>query len=64
MNVFKQIGNYFVESYGELKKVTWPSRKDTINLSIIVIISILISMLFLTLIDWGLAKIINLLIGG
>ncbi len=31
------IKTYFVESYAELKKVNWPTRQETIRLTLIVI---------------------------
>lgn len=64
MSIFNKITNYFTQSFQELKKITWPSRQETINLSIIVIASIVAAMLFLTGIDWVLSKIITLIIGG
>lgn len=37
MALFGKISTYLRESILELKKVVWPSRKQTINLSIVVI---------------------------
>jgi len=37
MNVITSIKNYFLGSYAELKKVTWPTRQQTINYSLLVI---------------------------
>ena len=36
-NMFTKIKNYFVSSYGEMKKVTWPTKSQTINYSLLVI---------------------------
>lgn len=44
---------YFSESIKELKKVTWPSKKETINNSIIVIAISLALTVFLGLLDAG-----------
>jgi preprotein translocase subunit SecE len=63
MSILHKITNYFSQSYRELKKVTWPTKKETVNLTIIVGISIIIAMLLLTGIDWILSKIVNLVIG-
>lgn len=35
--MFTAIKNYFVGSYHEMKKVTWPTRSQTINYSVLVI---------------------------
>ena len=64
MSIINKITNYFSQSFQELRKVSWPTKKETVNLTIIVGISIIIAMLFLTGIDWVLSKIVNLIIGG
>lgn len=46
----------------ELKKVTWPSRKQTLGSSTVVIILVLMISLFLFFIDSGLAGIIRLVL--
>ncbi len=46
----------------ELKKVTWPSRKQTMGSSTVVIILVLLIALFLFFIDSGLAGIIRLVL--
>jgi len=52
--MIENIKNFFVGSYEELKKVVWPSRKEVINHTIIVILTIIISVAILTVIDYGL----------
>ena len=37
MNFAISIKNYFLASYGEMKKVTWPTREQTINYSLLVV---------------------------
>lgn len=37
MNIATSIKNYFVGSYAEMKKVTWPTKQQTINYSVLVI---------------------------
>ncbi|MBL0701126.1 MAG: preprotein translocase subunit SecE [Desulfosarcina sp.] len=46
----------------ELKKVTWPTRKQTVGLSVVVIVLVLIISLFLGLIDVGLSSLIRLIL--
>ena len=43
----------------ELKKVTWPSRKQTIGSTVVVIILVMIISLFLGLVDVGLSSILR-----
>lgn len=37
MNVATKIKDYFHGAYSEARKVTWPTRKQTINYSIVVV---------------------------
>lgn len=46
------IQKYFSETVGELRKVTWPTRKEAQNLTVIVIVVILSTGLFLGLLDF------------
>jgi preprotein translocase subunit SecE len=47
-----KLTNYFKESVAEMKKVTWPTKKETYNYTLLVIgISIAVA-LFLGLLDY------------
>jgi preprotein translocase subunit SecE len=46
----------------ELRKVTWPSRKQTIGSTVVVIVLVLIVSAFLGLVDFGLSSLINMVI--
>jgi preprotein translocase subunit SecE len=37
MNIFSKISNYIRESIAELKKVTWPTKKQTANYTLLII---------------------------
>jgi len=50
------------EAFMELHKVTWPTRKEAINLFFIVIVITLILIAFITVIDWFFASSYNFLI--
>jgi preprotein translocase subunit SecE len=43
----------------ELKKVTWPSRKQTIGSTVVVVVLVLIISLFLGVVDIGLSNLIR-----
>lgn len=57
-----RISSYFRESKDELKKVVWPSRKQTINHTVLVVAISLFVAAFLGLVDlamnYGIEKII------
>jgi preprotein translocase subunit SecE len=46
----------------ELRKVTWPSRKQTIGSTVVVIILVLLISAFLGIVDMGLQGLINVVI--
>lgn len=58
----KTLINYVRESWGELQKVKWPSREQTIRLTIAVIIFSVVLAIFMGLIDLGLGEILKRLI--
>ena len=66
----KSIGSYVSvattflrESRVELKKVKWPTRKELLASTAMVIFLVLIAALFLGVIDFGLIKIIKTVVG-
>ncbi len=46
----------------ELKKVTWPSRKQTMGSTLVVIILVMIISLFLGVVDFSLSKLIQVVL--
>jgi preprotein translocase subunit SecE len=55
---------YFREVYLEGKKITWPSKKDALKGTYIVLITVVVAAIFLGIVDVGLAKIIQTLLRG
>ncbi|PIU24344.1 preprotein translocase subunit SecE [Candidatus Berkelbacteria bacterium CG08_land_8_20_14_0_20_39_8] len=55
---------YLIDSYQELQKVTWPTRKQLIRDSAIVIISAIVATAILALIDLGLISAIQYLVAS
>ena len=43
----------------ELKKVTWPTRKDTLSATAVVLVAVFIIGLFLGIVDSGLSSVIR-----
>ena len=46
----------------ELKKVTWPSRKQTIGSTVVVLVLVLLISLFLGIVDMGLSQLIRVVL--
>jgi len=63
MQLFTTIKNYFVSSYAEMKKVSWPTKKQTINYSLLVIGLSIGMAVFFAVLDYvfniGIEKIIT-----
>jgi preprotein translocase subunit SecE len=55
---------FFRETIGELRKVSWPTRQEAINMTIIVIIVMTVVSLFLWFIDLGATRLISLALGA
>jgi preprotein translocase subunit SecE len=58
-----KVKQFLSEAKAELKKVTWPTRKQAVASTAVVIIVVVIIAVFLSLVDLGLAKIIKLILG-
>ena len=60
IKLFKNLKNYFKDAWSELKKVTWPSRKELISSTITVLAVVVLFGVFLGVIDLILTTIIGL----
>ncbi|MCR4278545.1 MAG: preprotein translocase subunit SecE [bacterium] len=59
MNPLKSLNSYLRSSVSELKKVTWPSRQETIRYSALVTgVSLFVAIFFASL-DFGLGKLVD-----
>ncbi len=58
----RRIANPFVNMWRELKKVTWPSRKDLVNYTTVVVLFMLFMSIVIGLLDLGATALVNLLI--
>ncbi len=58
--MFKKITEFFQEVKLELKKVVFPTKKEVIGSTWVVIITVLIAAFFLGVVDIGLGKMITL----
>lgn len=53
---------FFEESWQELKKVHWPSRKETYAATLVVIVLVILISVYLAVVDLGLTKAIQAII--
>ncbi len=61
-NVIQKGLQFFKEVRVELKKVTWPNRKQTAGSTVVVIILVFIIASFLGLVDFGLSKLVQVVL--
>jgi preprotein translocase subunit SecE len=59
MNFFKKISTFLSEAKRELKKVSWPSRAETIKYTLIVLGVSLVTAVFLGGLDFIFTTILN-----
>ncbi|MGX8705672.1 MAG: preprotein translocase subunit SecE [bacterium] len=59
---FQGIGKAFKNMYHELKKVTWPTRKELINYSVVVFVFMIIMGVIIGVIDFAAGELINLIV--
>jgi preprotein translocase subunit SecE len=61
--IAEKVKQFLAGSKVELKKVTWPTPKQTLASTSVVIIVVIIVSFFLGIVDFGLTKIIKLVLG-
>ena len=57
------IVRFYRETVAELRKVTWPTRQEALNLTRVVVIVILVVGLFLGVLDLLFARLFALILG-
>jgi preprotein translocase subunit SecE len=56
---YGRVAPFFREVRAELKRVTWPTRKETVGSTSVVLILVMIMAVFFGLVDMGLHAIIR-----
>ena len=56
---FESAKQFLREVKTELKKVTWPSRKDALSGTLVVLVAVFIIAIFLGIVDYGLSSLIK-----
>jgi len=55
----QKVTGFLQEFKTEMKKVTWPGRKDTAGSTVVVIVVVLIIVAFLGVVDVGIGKVVQ-----
>ncbi|HBH86324.1 MAG TPA: preprotein translocase subunit SecE [Syntrophaceae bacterium] len=61
--ITEKIIRFLKEAKVELKKVTWPTPRQTLASTSVVIIVVIIVSIYLGIVDFGVAKAIRLVLG-
>jgi len=51
VNSFKRLKQFLIEVWSELKKTTWPGRKEVYGTTVVVIVTVLICAVYLWVVD-------------
>ncbi len=57
-----QITEFFQEAWQELKKVHWPSRRETYTATAVVLVVVILISIYLAIVDLGLTRVIQSII--
>jgi len=57
----QRIVNFFKEVGREMRKVSWPKRKELTNYTVTVLVTVLFFSLFFAVIDLGISELIRLI---
>ena len=61
--MFKKTIQFFIDTKAEFAKVSWPSREELIQSTMVVIVVSLVVTVFIALVDQGLTRLITVILG-
>ena len=61
--IFDKVRQFLNDAKTELKKVTWPTPKQTLASTGVVIVVVVIVSLFLGIVDFGLSRLVRMALG-
>ncbi len=56
---FGNFFSFFGSSWAELKKVKWPTRKELISYTLVVIFLVILVTVYFWLLDWGISELVR-----
>ena len=57
-----RIGKFFRDVKSEMKKVSWPKRKELVNSTLTVIATVVFFVVFFAVVDTGISSLIRLIL--
>ena len=64
MGVIGRVKEFVQEVLGEFRRVTWPTREQLVNSTVVVIIVTVVLAFFLGAVDIALARVVEWILGG
>jgi preprotein translocase subunit SecE len=61
MSAMEQVREYMKDVRGELTKVSWPTREELRDSTVVVIVTVLLVAAFIGLVDQGLNRVVALI---
>ena len=61
VSVFKRISRFFKDMRSEAKKIVWPSKKQVINNTVVVLVVMALCSVIIWPLDWLLLQLFNLM---
>ena len=61
MAAMEQVREYLKDVRGELKKVSWPTREELRDSTVVVIVTVLLVAAFIGIVDQGLNRVVALI---
>jgi len=62
LRYWSNVRQFLAEAIQELKKVTWPNRKETMGTTGVVLILVVIIAIYLGLVDYGLSHLVRIIV--
>jgi len=63
VSIFVQIITFFKEAWRELKKVSWPTKKEVFNSTIVVLVCLVLVTILVLGVDYGAERLADLVYG-
>ena len=63
-NPFIKVQGFLVEVFSELKKSSWPTRKELVDSTVVVLVSFVVLGMFVATADYVFVRIIRSLLGS
>jgi preprotein translocase subunit SecE len=54
--------SFFSDSWAELKKVRWPSRKELTSYTLVVLVTIIVITIYFWVLDIGISQLVELIV--